>query len=214
MKWQFGEFTFDAAARDLRRGTTPVRLSPKAFTILRVLIERRPEAVSKDDLLAAAWPDAEDVVEQSLTNAIGEIRRKLGDDPKDAAYVRTVQGYGYAFRADPADGRVEPGSEPAAWLHWGDRPLPLRFGDNLVGRETICHVRLDVPGVSRRHAVVRLTPTGASVEDLGSTNGTFVQGKPVKGELRLEDGDAVRLGPITVTFRWAPPSRAETIRLS
>lgn len=214
MKLQFGEFTFDAGARELRRGTTAVRLSPKAFTILRVLIERRPEAVSKDDLLAAAWPDAEEVVEQSLTNAIGEIRRKLGDDPRDAAYVRTVQGYGYAFRGHAGEPPAEAGEAPAAWLHWGDRPLPLRFGDNLVGRETICHVRLDAPGVSRRHAVVRLTPTGASVEDLGSTNGTFVRGTAVNGEMRLDDGDALRLGPITVTFRWAPPSRAETIRLS
>jgi DNA-binding winged helix-turn-helix (wHTH) protein len=213
VKLQFGEFTFDAAARELRRGATPVRLSPKAFTVLRVLIERRPEAVSKDDLLAAAWPDTDDVVEQSLTNAIGEIRRKLGDDPRDAAYVRTVQGYGYAFRADAGEADAASGGA-AAWLDWGDRPLPLRFGDNLVGRETICHVRLDAPGVSRRHAVVRLTATGASVEDLGSTNGTFVAGAAVKGEVRLENGDALRLGPVTLTFRWAPPSRAETIRLS
>jgi DNA-binding winged helix-turn-helix (wHTH) protein len=214
VKLQFGEFTFDAGARELRRGAAPVRLSPKAFTVLRVLIERRPEAVGKDDLLAAAWPDAEEVVEQSLTNAIGEIRRKLGDDPRDAAYVRTVQGYGYAFRGDVDEPRGGPAEAPAAWLHWGDRPLPLRFGDNLVGREAICHVRLDAPGVSRRHAVVRLTPTGASVEDLGSTNGTFVRGGAAEGQVPLDDGDALRLGPITVTFRWAPPSRAETIRLS
>jgi DNA-binding winged helix-turn-helix (wHTH) protein len=214
VKVQFGEFIFDAAAREVRRGPTAVRLSPKAFTVLRVLIERRPEAVSKDDLLAAAWPDTDDVIEQSLTNAIGEIRRKLGDDPRDAAYVRTVQGYGYAFRAGADEPAPPPGSAPAAWLHWGDRPLPLRFGDNLVGREAVCHVRLDAPGVSRRHAVVRLTPTGASVEDLGSTNGTFVRGAAVNAEVRLDDGDTVRLGPVTVTFRWAPPSRAETIRLS
>ena len=62
-----------------------------------------------------------------------------------------------------------------------------------VGRQG-CDVLLPDPQVSRRHAVIRATPAGPAIEDLGSTNGTFVNGERVKGPHRLRPGDQVRFG--------------------
>jgi DNA-binding transcriptional LysR family regulator len=55
---RFGEFVLDSSARRLSRGGEDVRLSPKAFDLLCALVARRPDVLSKADLLAAIWPDA------------------------------------------------------------------------------------------------------------------------------------------------------------
>ena len=56
------------------------------------------------------------------------------------------------------------------------------------------------PSVSRLHAVIERYPTGFCVRDLGSANGTFVNGEAVKGETRLRTGDELRLGNSRLTF--------------
>lgn len=56
------------------------------------------------------------------------------------------------------------------------------------------------PTVSRLHAVIERYPTGFCVRDLGSANGTFVNGEPVRGETRLRTGDELRLGDSRLTF--------------
>jgi len=63
-------------------------------------------------------------------------------------------------------------------------------------------VWLDVDGVSRRHAVIRIDAADrAVIEDLGSTNGTFVGGVPVARATLLRDGDCIRIGTVELTFR-------------
>jgi DNA-binding winged helix-turn-helix (wHTH) protein/Tfp pilus assembly protein PilF len=97
----FGGFVFDADTRELRRGGTVVSLSPKAFQLLALLVERRPKALSRTDLQEYLWP-ATFVVEKNLTNLVAEIREALGDDASDPQFVRTVRRFGYAFQAAPA----------------------------------------------------------------------------------------------------------------
>src|SRR5918995_49560 len=65
--------------------------------------------------------------------------------------------------------------------------------DATIGREG-CDVVLPDPEVSRRHAAIRSTGTGVAVEDLGSSNGTFVNGERVSGTRPLSHGDVVRFG--------------------
>ena len=59
----------------------PVRLSPKAFDLLSLLVAHRPKAMAKSDLQERLWP-ATFVVEKNLANLIGEIRDAIGDDPR------------------------------------------------------------------------------------------------------------------------------------
>jgi pSer/pThr/pTyr-binding forkhead associated (FHA) protein len=82
----------------------------------------------------------------------------------------------------------------------------LSEGDNIIGRDPRSDVWLDVPGVSRRHAIIRVNSTNRHVmlEDLGSTNGTLVRRAQVDGEVPLTDGDLVRVGTVDLTVRlWA-----------
>ena len=62
-------------------------------------------------------------------------------------------------------------------------------------------MRIDALSISRPHARLTWRGAEASIEDLGSKNGTWVNGARVDGPARLEDGDEVRLGTITLTFR-------------
>jgi pSer/pThr/pTyr-binding forkhead associated (FHA) protein len=73
--------------------------------------------------------------------------------------------------------------------------------------------------VSRRHARIRVPAEAAggtddvTVEDLNSTNGTFVRGQPVRGAVPLHDGDTLRLGPEVLVFRTRAANDAPTKRV-
>jgi TolB-like protein/DNA-binding winged helix-turn-helix (wHTH) protein/tetratricopeptide (TPR) repeat protein len=96
MQVSFGEFVLDLDSRELRRGAEPVRLSPKAFQLLELLVTNRPRALSKADLQDRLWPNTF-VVEKNLANLVSEIRQVLGDSPSGSSFIRTVPRYGYAF---------------------------------------------------------------------------------------------------------------------
>ena len=100
MPFRFGEFVLDSDTREVHRGREPVHLSPKAFQLLEALVESRPKALSKAALHDRLWPKTF-VVEANLANLVGEIRAALGEDPRRPRFVRTVHGFGYAFRGAP-----------------------------------------------------------------------------------------------------------------
>src|SRR5687767_8813971 len=99
MRVRFGPFVFDTATRELLEGGRPLHLSPKSFDLLQILVEHRPAVVSKAALQDRVWPDVF-VDEANVGNAVAEIRRVLGDDPKTPAYVATVSRRGYRFCAE------------------------------------------------------------------------------------------------------------------
>jgi predicted component of type VI protein secretion system len=69
-------------------------------------------------------------------------------------------------------------------------------GEFLVGRGAECHLRPDSEWVSRQHCLLRVTGAGIAVRDLGSRNGTLVNGVRVLGERALAHGDQVQVGPL------------------
>jgi DNA-binding winged helix-turn-helix (wHTH) protein len=222
VRTEFGEFTLDSTTRQLCRGPQAVHLSPKAFDVLRVLVERRPRAVSKTELHELVWSGTF-VAEASLTMVITEIRKVLGDEPQQPRFIRTVHRFGYAFCADAVErsdeeGRVEPkagSSGHAAWLVWNDRALVLRDGENVVGRDPACDVWLDATGVSRRHARIVIVRGAATLEDLNSKNGTTLQRSTIQAVVPLTDGDWIGFGPVDAQFRlWSDTSSTKTVRVS
>lgn len=64
----------------------------------------------------------------------------------------------------------------------------------VIGRGRDCELRLDDPMASRRHARIRAGETGTAIEDLGSRNGLYVNGRPRRGITALHPGDVVQLG--------------------
>src|SRR6266851_2777396 len=156
---RFVPFTAASETRQLRRQQLEIHLSPKAFDLLGVLLERRPKVVGKAELHTRIWPDTY-VVDANLNVLIGEIRRALADKAERPRFIRTVHGVGYAFCGEAHD--LDEAASTAAprttrfWLAWGNQTFPLSEGDNIIGRDPQCGVWLDATGVSRQHARIRI----------------------------------------------------------
>jgi len=199
-------------ARRLFRGSRELHLSPKEFDLLKLLIEARPRALSKAEILERVWPGVF-VSDASLARTINQIRQRVGDPARRPRIVRTVHAYGYAFAAEVAD---EPprAAEPVArrrgacWLLLGRRRFPLADGEHIVGRDANVEVWLDSPKVSRQHARLVAAAGAATIEDLGSKNGTFVRGSRVEQAVVLEPGDEIQIGPFVLVFRSVSESRS------
>jgi DNA-binding winged helix-turn-helix (wHTH) protein len=213
--YRFGRFAADRDGRQLVSDGRDVHLSPKAFELLLTLIEHRSRAMSKAELQERLWPSTF-VGETNLPTLVAEIRRALADSAHHSAYLRTLHRFGYRFVAAVDEvpvGQVD--SDPAVrmYLAGNGRRFPLAQGVAVIGRADDATVRIDAGGVSRHHARIVVTGDEARVEDLASKNGTFVDGKPVAGPCVLRDGDEIRVGPLTLTFKVAPPGDAtETMR--
>lgn len=95
------------------------------------------------------------------------------------------------------------------------KPYPVA-GDVLIGRDSSAGLVLSHPLVSRRHARILAAGGTATLSDLGSVNGTFVNGRPVRSPVPLRPGDRIDIGPYTLTFTGdalAPASRSENVEL-
>ncbi|MGC4088902.1 MAG: FHA domain-containing protein [Polyangiaceae bacterium] len=87
------------------------------------------------------------------------------------------------------------------WLEYAGRTLELRQGVLAIGRSSGCQIVLDDALVSRRHADLLVAPESLTVQDSGSVNGVYVNGKRVVGAERLKDGDQLRLGTQNLLVR-------------
>src|SRR5512135_3894314 len=94
----FGDFCLDIASQRLRCGGEVVALTPKAFAVLRRLVEDGGQLVSKEELLQAGWAKTH-VSDGVLKVIILEIRRALDDDPAAPRFIETVPRRGYRFIA-------------------------------------------------------------------------------------------------------------------
>ena len=194
MRYAFSDLVLDGDTRQLLRAGRPLPLSPKAFDLLELLLRERPRAVSRTRLRAALWPRTH-VGATSLHVLVSQVRTVLEDEAQEPRWIRTVQRFGYAFCGSATgEGERAGAGADAFWLSSSDGDFRLREGDNVIGRESDLTVRIDRPGVSRRHACIRVEGGRATLTDLGSKNGTFVGDVPVSSPRVLHDGDEVRLG--------------------
>jgi hypothetical protein len=185
----------------LFRGPAELHLSPKAFDLLKLLVEKRPQAVSKAELYDHVWPGTF-VTDSNLASLIAELRRALDDQRRPHRFVRTVHGFGYAFcgQIDGESVAATPGAG-ACWVVWRGREIPMHEGENIIGREPTAAVHADLPSVSRRHARIVVSSDGATLEDLGSKNGTLLRNERIAGIVRLADLDEIQVGSVRMTLR-------------
>ena len=214
MAYRFGDFTLDPDTRQLLLNGRDIHVSPKAFDLLALLVENRTRAVSKAELQQRLWPSTF-VEETNLASLIAEIRRALGDPATSPRFVRTVYGFGYQF-IDEVTVRVAANrsERPRArlWLIFERRQIPLLEGVNVIGRGPDAAIQIDSPGVSRHHARIVVADGEATLEDLGSKNGTDLNGTRITTPRHVCHGDEIRLGTIVLTLRISSPvSPTETV---
>ena len=198
---RFGLFSLDSATRQLLRDGREVSLSPKAFQLLSLLVANRARAVSRQELHEGLWPSTF-VLDTNIASLIAEIRRALDDDAAKPRFIRTMHRFGYRFVGQGTSRRPRlfqrRAQRPTGWC--GSRHVPLSEGSNLIGRGG-CVGLIDATGVSRHHARILIDRGDATIEDLGSKNGTYVAGERVTNPRRLRDGDQIRVGSVVVTFQ-------------
>jgi DNA-binding winged helix-turn-helix (wHTH) protein len=211
---RFGKFVLDLGTRELRDGSLSIHLTPKAFELLLMLIEQRPRAVAKAALQERLWPETF-VSEANLPILVGEVRAALRDDARKPEFIRTVHGFGYAFCGETI-GALPAVPMPAVttsscWLISKTRHVALREGDNVIGRDPSGDVWLDGRGVSRRHTKITVEGQTATLSDLESKNGTWLNGHRLLVAEPLKDGDQIKLGSVRITFRvWTDGGSTET----
>jgi len=154
MRVEFADLTFDADTRQVWSRGEELRLSPKAFDLLALLIERRPHAVSKADIHARLWHGTF-VSDSSLPSLVSEIRDAIADHARKPGLIRTVPRFGYAFRGAPAP------AGPSCLLIGASAQVPLLPGENVIGREGPGVIALRSSTVSRRHARIAIDAAGA-----------------------------------------------------
>lgn len=212
MRLVFGDCTFDRERRELMRHGSVVHAGPKLLGLLELLIDARPRALTKDEIHASLWPGTF-VSDATLTSLIAELRQAIGDEARAPRLVRTIHGYGYLFCGDvspearPAGGALE----ASCRIILGAREIGLPPGEHILGRANDAAVFIDDAGVSRHHARITIAADGAILEDLGSKNGTMLNGRAIDGPTMLDDEAAIVLGATALTFRAFSTGSNETV---
>jgi DNA-binding winged helix-turn-helix (wHTH) protein len=195
------EPTLDRIFRDGRE----VRLRPRAMDVLTVLALASGKLVPKRELIDEVWR-TEYVGDHALTQVIAELRAALGDDARNPTFIENIPRRGYRLVA-----AVRPVEDPSAASAGATVPfkletdggiLPLLQGSNVVGRTEDADICLDKTEVSRCHAMITVQGTTAIIEDLGSKNGTFVNGHQVAGPTPLRNGDEIWIGRSVARMRF------------
>jgi predicted ATPase/DNA-binding winged helix-turn-helix (wHTH) protein len=148
----FGDFRLVPSRRALYRGDAPVRVNGRAFDILQALVERPGELVSKEELIARAWPHTF-VEDGNLRVQIVALRKLLGEAANGQPYVENVVGRGYSFVAPVTSSAAAP--QPAAAPSRAGR-LPA-LHSRLIGRDAVLH---DLVELMTRRRLLTLTGLG------------------------------------------------------
>src|SRR3954451_3573899 len=185
----FEPFRLDTVNHCLSRGETRMPLTPKAFDVLRYLAEHTDRLVTQDEILEALWPDTY-VNPEGIRKYILEIRKVLGDRPKQPLFIETLPKRGYQFIAEVTDEQTFPQSKAAsgaaanivgrdaaiAQLHYhlemartGQRQVIFVTGEAGIGKTTLVEFF--------QHQAVRnsklLFARGQSIEGFGGTEAYY-----------------------------------------
>lgn len=174
--YRFGPFRLDAADCRLFRDEAVVDLSPRLVDVLRLLVARPGELVTKEQLLEGVWPDV-NVTDNALARAISDIRSALGDSPAAPRYIQTVTRRGYRFL-----GQVDAAARGAATgVAAADALEPYRaWSEGRLQLETLQVSAL--PGaVASFERAVTLAPQDALAR-AGLANARFMRYESTRGE--------------------------------
>ncbi|HNR22045.1 MAG TPA: winged helix-turn-helix domain-containing protein [Steroidobacteraceae bacterium] len=194
----FGPFRFEAATLRLWNGAGEVKLTPKAATVLAVLVRHAGTPVSKAALFSEAWPGTI-VSDDALVSCVQELRRALGDDAREPRYIETRHRSGYRFVAGiggplPAGAAMPPSARTTTIA-------VLPFTDMSPGRdqdyfceglaEELIDALSHIEGlcVAARSSSFRFRGAGVDLADVGHKLGV---GSIVEGSVR-KAGDRLRI---------------------
>lgn len=194
----FGSYRFDFESGRLWSGAQEVRLTPKASAVLKMLVTRAGEPVSKEDLFASVWKDTA-VSDDALTSCVQELRKALADDARHPRFIETRHRRGYQFVARLSQTTAEDSAILPLATHTISSIAVLPFADMSPGRDQdyLCEgladqlinalTRIDGLRVAARTASFQFRDPGADVRAVGQHLGvgTLLEGSVFKSDNRL-----------------------------
>jgi DNA-binding winged helix-turn-helix (wHTH) protein len=182
-----------------------VRLRPRAMDVLICLALESGKLASKQNIIDAVWR-TEFVSEHALTQVIAELRAALGDDARNPSYIENIPRRGYRLVAamTPVAASVPPAHDASLpfKLQGEDGDHPLVQGPNIIGRTGDADISIDRTEVSRCHARIVVAGTTATIEDLGSKNGTYLNGERLEQPTLLNNDDEIWIGRSVARLRF------------
>jgi DNA-binding winged helix-turn-helix (wHTH) protein len=202
--YRIGELILDVDARLLTRAGELLALPPKTFELLHELVRRAPGVVRRQELMDTVWAH-EIVNDETLTQRVMLLRRALGDNPNSPRYIAAMPRWGYRLVAEVRRETASPAqaTDPASRfvLAHEDRLIALPDGETVIGREPEAGVSIDSLHISRRHARIVVSAGRAMLEDLGSKNGTYLNGRRITTPVELTEEDEIGVGHEVLAFR-------------
>jgi DNA-binding winged helix-turn-helix (wHTH) protein len=202
--FRLGDWLFEPTLGQISCGKRTVRLRPRAVEVLSCLAASPGAVVSRDRLIDAVWRTSH-VSENVVSQVITELRAAFGDDARSPCYIQNIPRRGYRLVAPV--GRLDQDASvlddlslyilAAAGIQFA-----LVRGENLVGRSSGADLRINMTQVSRLHARIVVRGRAATIEDLESKNGTFINGERISKPTRLAIGDEIGFGPGSASFRF------------
>lgn len=159
-----GRLRIDLIAECIWRDGERASVRPKAFLVLRYLMERPEQLVTKAELLDAVWPDTF-VIDTILNVAVNELREALGDDPKQPRFIATVHRRGFRWVGPTADAAAPPAEDSSTFVGRADSLAELErcYSRAAAGQRQLVFVTGE-PGIGKTALVERfITGLGATV---------------------------------------------------
>ena len=193
-----GRFELDVRSREVRTGGACIRLQEQPFEILRMMLDRPGDVVTRDELRRRLWPDGTFVdFEHSLNAAVKRLRAALGDDADNPRFVETVPRRGYRFIGATAGEDAEPAAMAVPRLavlpfsNLSDDIAHEYFADGLT-EEMIAQLG------QRCRGRIGVVARWSSMVFKGSTERTREIGRALRADYLLEgsvrrEGDRVRI---------------------
>lgn len=229
MRYRFADCALDLSRHEFSRGSEPVSLEPQVFDLLTLLVERRGELVSRDEIIQAIWC-GRIVSEAAISSRINAVRRAIGDDGTTQALLRTVPRRGFRFEAaveiDEETGRSVPSfpdqhirfatsadGTGIAWTTTGQGPPLLRAGHFLT------HLDFDrtssiwaplIDTLNERFSLTRYDQRGTGVSDQDVTD--FSLDRLVEDLATVADAAGLDRFPIFAASQGVPVSIAFAAR--
>ncbi|HYT33240.1 MAG TPA: FHA domain-containing serine/threonine-protein kinase [Thermoanaerobaculia bacterium] len=212
-------FSFGAVLYEMLAGARAFRANSGVETMIAILREEPPEFPPD----GATGPGLQRILRRcleknpqerfqsarDLTYALEDLVAGR-DDARKRGRASTTAGRSGDIVLQPGldRSRLSDSSERAADSGFSliveSRAIPLPKGEHVIGRARNAPIRVNHKSISRRHARIIIGEDQATIEDLKSKNGTYLRGERLEAPAALTDGDSIRLGSPTVTFRTRP----------
>ena len=202
--FRLGVWLVEPRLNRLTRNGESIQIELKMMDVLVCLARNAGEVVTRGHLVDSVW-DEGFVADNTITHAVAELRKAFGDDHRDPRFIETIHRRGYRLIAPVHINEALSVMSSAPYLSFlavaRGLEIPLNEGENLIGRAPDAAVTIPSMKVSRHHARITVVHDTASLADLGSKNGTFLNGTRIQQPVPLDGGDLIGVGCETETIR-------------